>query len=393
MLTNLQSTIVNIINTSLQNGCNFTKEDFSLINGESEFEIFEEFKQQAVLTLTTPIYHLLPLSNSCKTKWEDFALKTIASGMKIQKLEDYTCKVLKQNNIDCVVLKGSASASYYPSGIYRTFGDVDVLVNPKDFEIAASVLENNDFTRLTGNYDDPRNTSFSKNGIVVELHHSFFDKDWLDNMLFDSISKSKTYSINGLSLPILPDFENGIILLDHAKQHLDGDLGMRQLIDWIEFVRSVCNNDFWNNEFSNIVEKSGLTKLAKALTMIGKKYFSLPSNITWCDDCSQETADELFVFILSNGNFGNKHKGDQRVVSVASYKNDFISWLKYLQNTGLSHWKLAQKVKILRPFAWIYQIFRYINRIFKDNVLKHFFINKQWKEISKRKKLFKNLDL
>lgn len=26
---------------------------------------------------------------------------------------------------------------------------------------------------------------------------------------------------------------------------------------------------------------------------------------------------------------------------------------------GMRHWKAAQKYKILRPFAWLYQIFRY----------------------------------
>lgn len=31
-----------------------------------------------------------------------------------------------------------------------------------------------------------------------------------------------------------------------------------------------------------------------------------------------------------------------------------------MQHAGLTNWKLAQKYLLLRPFAWVYQICRYV---------------------------------
>ena len=55
--------------------------------------------------------------------------------------------------------------------------------------------------------------------------------------------------------------------------------------------------------------------------------------------------------------------------SIALYSMisiDKKALFKKLQAGGMYHWKAAQKYKVLRPFAWIYQSFRIVEVLVKN---------------------------
>ena len=85
-------------------------------------------------------------------------------------------------------------------------------------------------------------------------------------MLISSIPDNST---------VLPDDENGIVLLSHIRQHLESGLGLRQIIDWMMFVRSYLNDEMWFSSFHEKAQRTGLESLAVITTKMCQKYLGL----------------------------------------------------------------------------------------------------------------------
>ena len=61
---------------------------------------------------------------------------------------------------------------------------------------------------------------------------------------------------------MLPEVENGLVLIAHIGQHLRSGLGLRQIIDWMMYAKANLTDEFWKNEFSEPAKKSGFETLA-----------------------------------------------------------------------------------------------------------------------------------
>lgn len=107
--------------------------------------------------------------------------------------------------------------------------------------------------------------------------------------------------------------------------------------------------------FSKFAKEAGPEILAITITYFCKKWLGLPDDITWCDGTDDELADGILERIFLDGNFG----GERSITEGIKRNIDIVGMFKHLQSTGMVHWKAAQKYKILRPFAWAYQVFRY----------------------------------
>ena len=70
------------------------------------------------------------------------------------------------------------------------------------------------------------------------------------------------------------------------------------------------------------------------------------------------TSDILLLRILDDGNFGNDRSSSESVKTSLKKEGTF----KYLQRAGLINWSLAQKYAVFRPFAWLYQLCRYVGK-------------------------------
>ena len=106
-------------------------------------------------------------------------------------------------------------------------------------------------------------------------------------------------------------------------------------------------------------------------------------------DADKGVCSQLFELINSAGNFGrNLNRKDNVTKAVL---NDRITFKK-LQQRGLINWPAAQKHKILRPFAWLYQICRYIKKCLKRDKDSAGLV-KNYKEHRKQKQLFAALGI
>lgn len=347
-------------------------------------EIYHELKAHAVATLFAKILPDLNMSDSLKEKWKTTIIEAISYRIRCQ-FEEQNIKL----NVPYTILKGTSAAQYYPYPEYRTMGDIDIMTSHADYEIACSNLLSMGYIERTSKMEGEfgRHRGFTKNGIEIEVH-SFFallndiDKaQKLDNYIIDNINSSH----------ILPDPINGLVLLEHIGQHMESGIGLRQIIDWMMFVDKSLQDEKWS-EFRIYVHDVGLEKLAKITTRMCEKYLGLRPH-DWCKNCDDKIVDQLMNYIMSCGNFGNKRTEENgpgiRVLTIA---RNPISTFRLLQERGLVNWKVAHNHFALKPFAWMYQIGRYlIKGLGRDNARKK--LRMEAVAAKNRRKLFDALEV
>lgn len=381
-----QFTLINLINSSIYNTSLSFSETFDWSS------LFQESIDQTVVGLTVPA--VKKYAEDCDVpnlnQWTSVSEQLYAYFVVCFQAQRELVELFEDNGIPLVIVKGYAAAVNYPVPKLRTMGDVDFLV-PKDrFEDAKVLMEKSGYIEEYGaSHEESRHIGYRKNGVVFEMHRSMssFGVD-IDDVLEKALAHADSGTIAGITFPMLPPLENGLVLLIHIRQHLLEEaysLGLRQIIDWMMYVNRYCGTEIdgslWDDKFRELAETYGMGTLAVTVTYICREWLGLPNAPKWCDGADRQTAEELLEMIMASGNFGSKveRKGQSVKQGIVQY-NQF--GFKRLQERGLANWKAAQKYPVLRPFAWIYQGFRVIGL-----GTKAFFSNKQgMKQISEGNK-------
>lgn len=79
-------------------------------------------------------------------------------------------KLLEENSIPAVIIKGAAASMYYPHPTLRSMGDVDVLVKRIDVDKATDLLTTNGYNLIHEMREDYHHYNYSKDSISIELH-------------------------------------------------------------------------------------------------------------------------------------------------------------------------------------------------------------------------------
>ena len=320
--------------------------------------VLMEARQQSLLGLISPLIpaDVYPQDN----KWKNINERQKASFILYLHEQNNLIQILRDAGIHFAILKGCASAMYYLNPALRSMGDIDVLVGKNDYSRAKTLLLSNGYEFL--HKEDERNIPLKKNGIVIELHRQFSspDKD-IECYIREGLLNCEIHSIDGFSFPTLSKMSNGIVLLDHMRQHLKGGLGLRQVVDWMMYVNAELDDEFWNEEFGNVAKEIGLEQLALVVTKMCTRYLGLSNRITWCLAAEDEVCDLLLQNLFASGNFGTKLGKGQNVESISTAINNEGFFFR-LQHTGERNWKAYKKHHWLKPFCWIYQGVRYIGK-------------------------------
>lgn len=324
-------------------------------------EIYTLFEKHAILPLTAELAPLIPEEYAAvKKDWNDSIQSNVCQYLRLSQQQELLLGAFRENNIPVVVLKGTSASQYYPVPECRQMGDMDLLVRPEDYDRAVSCLLDSgcEETTSVGEAKTGRHRSFRCNSIPAELHRHFSshimpeNAEKLDRMLFDGIETGKT---------VLPDMLNGIVLIEHVAQHLEGGLGFRQIVDWWMFADKCLGDTEWEQEFSALADRVGMVPLAKTVTRMCQLYLGLRPDITWCRDADEQRCAELMEYVLNCGNFGRNRELEQsESASTMPTLAHPVQLFRFVQNHGERYWKALQKHPWLKPFAWIYQSCRYV---------------------------------
>lgn len=320
----------------------------------------EVLKEADAQTVTALVARSVP--EAVSGAFELRAAQSEAHFMRALHEQTKVVSLLESEKIPFVIIKGSAAAVYYPRLSGRTMGDIDILVGDSFFDKAYSLLCENGYEFLT-DYEDGRDYSFKKGGVIFELHKKYSDERHdIENYLQNGIKNAVTLDIYGKKFPALPKAENGLVLLDHIRHHLFGGIGIRQIIDFMLFLNSVPDDGEFEREFLPLFESANLGTLAKVIAKVCKKRLGLPISAAWCESADDDTCEELLEKVFSGGNFGRKNPYEYSPVESLTMEIKKVGFFRALQNAGVENCEAFKKHKILRPFAWLYQLFRYAGR-------------------------------
>lgn len=253
-------------------------------------EVLKEAKLQSVFSM---VNHTSKLSN-----------QLLARNLVITNAHRDLSALLTEESIPFAILKGVASAAYYPDPFLRTMGDVDLLVRPEDFPKAAAALTAADWMEAEG--DNGKHKVYYRDGVTVELHWTVNGvpqgREDIQHLLDDLIPCS--VERDGLMLP--SPFHHGLVLLLHTAEHLlNTGIGLRHLCDWAYFAAALPEEAF-ADLFEASLRSVGLWRFAQLLTLVSVRYLGIPPR-RWAEcGCEDALLDDLMDDILNAGNFGVK---------------------------------------------------------------------------------------
>ena len=273
----------------------------------------------------------------------------------------WLAKLLKKNSVPYCILKGSASAAYYPSPFMRIMGDVDFIVRKEDFDRTAELLKSQGLRFNSGN---DKHDGYTNGRILFEMHRCFSpgkdakNTEIIDGYMSSVIDTAKQYESNGLAFCVPDVFHHGLIMLLHCQRHLVGcgGIGMRHLCDWAVFVNSPECAEF-PEIFEQKLRKIGLWNFAVTLSLAAVTALKMPRREWMGNDT--KLAEDLVKNILMGGNFARKSPTvgyEQLFMNVdgKAQRSVLLYLFLGLNQTVYAHWPAAKKYKILLPAGWIY---------------------------------------
>ena len=334
----------------------FSGSDLSIGQDKDWDAIYNEAVGQAVIGIVASVVPKDVVTSD--KRWQEAKLRQMADYIRYCLAEEELRNVMDKADIPFVILKGNAAAIYYNNPELRRMGDIDFLVPQNLFAQARIFLEKNGYQR-DNHRENPRHIGYKKDGITFELHHHFSREEMdIESYIIEGLNNRVIGKINKHEFPMLPNIANGLVLLDHMKSHLRSGMGLRQIIDWMMYVNCELSDKVWLEEFEQIASDKKLRKLAITVTRMCQMYLGLPETITWCKNADEELCKRLMANVVASGNFGRK-KGSGNSIETVSSNIRRIGLFRYLQIAGEHNWKAYKKHHWLKPFAWIYQIFRY----------------------------------
>lgn len=221
---------------------------------------------------------------------------------------------LRDEGIECLLIKGQGVAQCYERPLRRANGDVDLLFDDKNYEKAKAFL-----TSLASSVEPERkedqHLGMTINSWVVELHgtlHGGLSKR-VDNVL-DSIKKdtfdrgSERFWNNGATkIPLLSVENDAIYIFTHILEHFyKGGIGLRQICDWCRLLWTY-RDSIEISLLETRLNQMGLTNIWKGFGAFAVKYLGMPSvamPLYSADSKWEHKADRICSFIIEVGNFG-----------------------------------------------------------------------------------------
>ncbi len=277
-------------------------------------------------------------------------------------------KIMTEAGIPYVILKGVASAVYYPDPLLRVMGDVDFLVNECDVPRACEALEKNGLTRNPKEHEK-HIVYFDDNG-NFEMHVTPAgvpkgdDGDKTRELLKGIVETARPLETTFGTVVVPSDFHHGLVILLHTCCHFTNEgIGLRQLCDWAVFVSRFTDEEFCAL-FEDKLKSIGLWRFAQVLTQVCTECVGLPER-SFVGVCDEVLVNDFVADIFKSGNLGQKNATSVQE-SVFTQKNSnksfFGNVISSINEIVYFYWGFTKKFKILLPFGWLFFGGRYIFR-------------------------------
>lgn len=280
-------------------------------------------------------------------------------------------KKLRMNDIYAILVKGQGIAQCYEKPLWRSSGDIDLLLSDSNYGKAKDVLLPL-ATDIEQEFTHFKHLAMTINGWVVELHgtlHSRLSKrvdDGVDAIQRELFYGGKVRSVDFKSSQDLRNErakletnsstvqvfmpapnEDVIFVFTHILQHfyLEG-IGLRQICDWCRLLWTFKGSLNYKL-LEPRIRKMGLMTEWKSFAAFAVKWLGMPVEAMpfYSVDARWESkADRICSFVLEVGNFGHIQRRDY---SGMSYLKRKIVSVWHRLSDMLRHFQLFPKDSIL----------------------------------------------
>lgn len=365
-------------------------------------EVYQESVAQSVAALAFSNLDKSILPEDVAKEWEEMTYQVMMSNMQVDSDHAKLHQILSCAKIPYVILKGNASASFYPDPMLRSMGDVDFLIDKKDIGKVDLLLRKNGFEPQPSNHECER--AYHKGMSIWELHWEVNGVpggkvgDRIRSYLTDIIEKAEPASLTGGEYMSPTPFHHGLVMLLHVARHMvTGGIGLRHLCDWAVFVAK-CGDRF-PEMFEDKLKNVGLWRFAQLLTQLSVVYLKCPVQ-SWMGEIETQLLDDLKDDIFVSGNFGHKdsNRADEAKF-ITSRRKGGVNDDSVLKQSILSaneivrkHWKFADRVPIVYPAGWAFFGGRYAVRSLAGK-RKRISVNELAKSAKTRKEIYQQMML
>lgn len=332
--------------------------------GVTAEQVYEMADSHAVVSFVAEKFFPYPALGQ---KAREVCRKTVLRSYHLLFLTKYVVGVLRENNIETVVLKGVSTAWYYREPELRKSGDVDLqLLDPSRLHEAERALMQKGFRTNKEQNANHHLSMCSPDGIEVELHsmlaEPFDDMDvnrYLAGLVQELGQHTEEREIMGVVLPVLSDGLQAYYLLIHMLQHfLRAGFGIKLLCDWVVF---------WNRNvderecalYRQLTADTGLENFSRMVTSVCVYHLGLQrqQNSWLCDGLFSEADVECFWGdILEAEEFG---RGDAKRMVVLRDRG-LKGYLREFHHQMHLNFPRAGKCFLLFPVLWLATLVRFL---------------------------------
>ena len=284
---------------------------------------------------------------------------------KMSYIARYLQKILMDNGIISILLKGPATAAYYPVPEYRAFGDIDLLLyDPNDYD-KADKLFGEQGIRRTATQDSHHHTSYLYDNVCIELHRKVV-REFAQKKVNERIDSIFTLEernicrkkILGCEYTVFkPELELLYMTL-HMIEHLcNAGFGIKLLCDYVAALNGNSEEDTVS-QYRGYIDMLGLNTFVLRMSDICVAYLGLSEpvykQLTGKSANTElilndHTVDELLNEIFDTGLFGS----DNSSRIVALNENGIIGLIKEFHHQTKENFPKASKCPLTWPGLWI----------------------------------------
>lgn len=305
------------------------------------------------------------LPHRIKEAVQKAAISTTRQSYRLLFLSKFLVAKLEEAGLTAVILKGVATASFYPVPEYRKSGDVDLLLLDRDkLELCSKVLADCGCVRKDREDALHHVTFLFDNEIEVELHTLIaepFDNrtvnKYLENLVGQCAGQVQKCEVMGVKLPVLKDGYHGYELLLHMLQHfLRAGFGLKLLCDWVVFWNKVHEEEECLL-YLQMVRESGMKGFSDMVTLVCCRYLGLERRkVDWMELGTDYDTEEFMREVLEAEEFG-RSSSDRMVVLRGNSLWDYMREFHHQMRLSFPR---AGKVFLCWPVLWLITFIRFV---------------------------------
>lgn len=222
---------------------------------------------------------------------------------------------LRKKEVYCLLVKGQGIAQCYERPLWRSSGDVDLLLNDRNYEKASDFLIPL-ASKVDNEVEHTKHRALIINGWEVELHGTLRSGLWRSlETAVDEVQNDVFYGgcvrfwMNGKTQVFLPAAdEDAFFIFSHILQHFyKGGIGLRQVCDWCRLL--YCYRDSLDyGALESRIKKAGLMSEWRAFAALAIDILGFPTEAMpfyEADSKWKKKAESILDFVMDTGNFGH----------------------------------------------------------------------------------------